>query len=295
MRDAGDTSPSTAVPYLRLEDALKAFAEATETQSQSHIRPLHKHVALRLVIEGGFLPEDVSPRPPLAAEKVGKSWVLVLSPEAETSAEQTVVGGLKSKIVDVVVSKRGLGPVVAVSVKGTMGAFRNLTNRMEEAAGDCTNLHMMYPGLVYGFLSILKGHRPGDPGVQPNDLCLDDRGQVVPAVKRYHDVLVTLAGRRLVTNQQARYEAIALAVVEPSGPQAGKVRDGWPPEQSLLSLGRFLPTIYGAYDLRYPYVAAQLASARRVEWAQTSPAFEAIAQGVEADLSVALGYDPRMA
>ena len=44
-----------------------------------------------------------------------------------------MLGGLKTKDVDVVVSKPGIGPCVAVSIKGTLNAFRNLTNRMEEA------------------------------------------------------------------------------------------------------------------------------------------------------------------
>ena len=58
-----------------------------------------------------------------------------------------MLGGLKTKDVDVVVSKPGIGPCVAVSIKGTLNAFRNLTNRMEEAVGDCTNLHISYPNL----------------------------------------------------------------------------------------------------------------------------------------------------
>ena len=38
-----------------------------------------------------------------------------------------LLGGLKTKNVDVVVTKNGLGPVMAVSCKGATRAFRNLT------------------------------------------------------------------------------------------------------------------------------------------------------------------------
>lgn len=78
--------------------------------------------------------------------------MLVHDPERAAGGELTVLGGLKTKDVDVVVTKPAIGPCIAVSIKGTLNAFRNLTNRMEEAVGDCTNLHISYPNLVYGFL-----------------------------------------------------------------------------------------------------------------------------------------------
>ena len=36
----------------------------------------------------------------------------------------------------------GIGSCVAVSLKGTLNAYRNLTNRLEEAAGDCTRTYL---------------------------------------------------------------------------------------------------------------------------------------------------------
>src|SRR5207248_2795287 len=108
--------------------------------SQRHIRPLHQHFAMRLVIEGGFAPDEITPRPPIRIEHRRGEDHLVFDPTAANEAEQTVLGGLKTKDIDVVVCKSGVGPVLAISVKGTTGAFRNLTNRMEEAIGDSTNL-----------------------------------------------------------------------------------------------------------------------------------------------------------
>jgi hypothetical protein len=95
--------------------------------------------------------------------------------------------------VDVVVTKPHVGPVVAVSMKGTLGAFRNLTNRMEEAIGDCTNLHISYPALVYGFFQVLRATKAG-PDVAPNDVCVLPNGSVGEAIFRYHDVLARLEG-----------------------------------------------------------------------------------------------------
>jgi hypothetical protein len=69
-----------------LREALLGFTTAQGTQSQTHIKPLHRHIAMRLVCEGGFLPEEVTPRPPLCAGK-GKGqagWRLEYQPMAET-------------------------------------------------------------------------------------------------------------------------------------------------------------------------------------------------------------------
>ena len=45
-------------PYFTpMAVALGKFVEAIQTQSQEHIKPLHWHIACRLVIEGGFHPD----------------------------------------------------------------------------------------------------------------------------------------------------------------------------------------------------------------------------------------------
>ena len=61
------------------------------------------------------------------------------------------------------VSKQGDRPLRRrLASKEQSEGLRNLTNRMEEAIGDCTNLHISYPNLVYGFLHIMKAepHQP---------------------------------------------------------------------------------------------------------------------------------------
>jgi hypothetical protein len=142
--------------------AFAGFAGFTEkTQSAGHIRPLHWYVACRLVLEGGFDPDHIRPRPPFiirASKRYGLPF-LQFDAATATGGEAAILGGLKTKNVDVVVTRPGIGPVLAVSCKGTTGAFRNLTNRMEELIGDCTNLHISYPALVLGYLHLLRANR----------------------------------------------------------------------------------------------------------------------------------------
>src|SRR6266851_3230510 len=155
-----DTTPCQWISEL---EAFKRFAtHADGTQSARHIKPLHWYIACRLVLEGGFDPEEITPRPPFAVtrrrgRKAG--FVLSYAPHLAGTGEQVVLGGLKTKNVDVVVSKHHIGPVMAVSCKGMTKAFRNLTNRMEETIGECTNIHITYPAMVLGYFAVLRANR----------------------------------------------------------------------------------------------------------------------------------------
>ena len=214
--------------WTSLSSALAHFVEFRgSTQSQRHIKPLHWYVACRLVVEGGFHPDDIVPRPPFRVDGHSKRPVLVHDPDLGGTGERTVYGGLKTKDVDVVVTKDGIGPVLAVSCKGAIGAFRNLTNRMEEAVGDCTNLHIAYPPLVCGYLIVMRANRAEEVGVvlEPpeseqerptrtlvdNDIAIDRQGRPVALLRRFHAALRELADRRGIRDDISRYEAIALA------------------------------------------------------------------------------------
>jgi hypothetical protein len=283
--------------WIGLSEALDAFVSVPgKSQSQAHIRPLHWYVACRLVVEGGFHPDDIVPRPPFSVRRSRGGHVLVHDPESAAGGELTVLGGLKTKDVDVVVSKPGIGPCVAVSIKGTLNAFRNLTNRMEEAVGDCTNLHISYPNLVYGFLHVIRANREGplapeaahflkadDAGnVAANDIAVRGDGGVVESIVRYHDVLLGLAGRVGVRNDISRYEALALAMIDPASRTASV---GWPAAASPLRIEGFMDAIYRAYDQRYVYAAPKLSKrTARLAWRSDSTALEE---------AVALGFVPR--
>jgi hypothetical protein len=281
---------STLPPSLDLRSALREFATITTTQTQAHIKPLHRYLALRLAIEGGFHPDEIKPHPPLATTRSGKQSLLYFDRASETEQEQSVLGGLKSKAVDVVVAKAGIGPVLAISVKGTIGAFRNLTNRMEEAAGDATNIHIMYPGLVYGFVHLLKGSDARKVKHKPNDAAITASGEVLPSIRRYHDVLLGLTGRKFIRDEGSRYETVAIGMVDPHD-DCGMLHQTFPDIQSSLHFSKFFPSILASYDLRYPYVAISVAGLKRLVWSSESPALESLrASGGYARL---LGYEPR--
>lgn len=281
--------------FLQIESALKAFVSALITQDQGHIKPLHKYLSLRLVIEGGFQPEELSPRPPLVSNKVGNRHFLSIDSSFENSSERTIVGGVKSKNVDIVINKAGIGPVIAISVKGTGNAFRNLTNRMEEIIGDCANIHMMYPGLIYGFLHVIKANHADQPNVGTNDVCIDRQGNVVSSILRWHNVLSELTGRKMLTDDAMRYEAISLILAETLTPNEGQLFTTFPDQGSPLRLERFFGQLYSLYDLRFAYKLSRDISVKRVEWAEDSPIFRQLSEHFPEMVESALGYLPRLA
>jgi hypothetical protein len=281
--------------WLTLQGALTAFVLGLPShQSARHIRRMHWYVATRLVVEGGFSPDDITPRPPFRVvfEPAGGSRVKALLHYDEARAgggERTVLGGLKTKNVDVVVSLDGIGPCVAVSMKGTLNAFRNLTNRLEEAVGDCTNIHIAYPALVYGFLHLLRANTEGtipDNGkkflvnselrntdVLDSDVAIWGNGSVSTSITRYHDALARLAGRRDMRDDITRYESMSTVLVSPGETTLGQAVASYPPVESALHFDRFFQNLYEQYDMRFVYGAPNLANkTRRLEWDPKSPA-----------------------
>ena len=278
--------------WLKLHDALREFALAKHgVQSQRHIKPLHWYIACRLCLEGGFDPDEITPRPPFKVTiRGGKAArrTIEYDPSLGGSGERTILGGLKTKQVDVVVTKANIGPVIAVSVKGTLNAFRNLTNRLEEAGGDCTNLHLTYRCLVYAFWSVMRANRPGplppgapagmateDGKVAANDIAVDAKGKPVMPIVRYHLALSGLAGRDSIRNDVSKYEAVALTLVEVGEKKIGQVFSPYPERGSALSVEGLFPRIYQQYDLRFVYQAPDLESlTKRRGWSTDSPALK---------------------
>jgi hypothetical protein len=261
-----------------LAEALSRFVTSTTTQDAQHIKPLHWYVACALVVEGGFSPESITPRPPfrISLERRGRDvrHVLFCDDAAALDGERTLLGGLKTKAVDVVVSTSHVGPCLAVSLKGSLNAFRNLTNRMEEAVGDCTNLHISYPALVYGFLHVLRGTHESEAR-SPNDVAIRLDGSPALDIVRYHDTLSRLCGRLDVRNEITRYESVAIAIAESTPELHGTVRNDYPGPDSGLRLDHFFATLYRVYDLRFVYSAPRLKRVtKRLEWSPDSPALQ---------------------
>lgn len=255
---------------MNLQQALRHFAEFEgRTQSQEHIRPLHEYVSYRLVIEGGFHPEDIKPRPPFAVEEGNR---LVHDPQSATRAEATVLGGLKTKNIDIVVFREGIGPVLAVSCKGMTGAVRNLTNRLEETIGECTNIHITYPGLVFGYLFVLRANQ-AELGAAPTDIAIDPHRAPIEAVIRFHSALSAMSERQGIRDDLSRYEAVAMMMVEMAEGRMGNLLDSFPPIESPVYHKRFFDILYRRYDERYVVGAPQLANkTRRGIWSSNSPA-----------------------
>ena len=275
-----------------LRHALQVFAnDNVNTQSQKHIKPLHKYVALRLVLEGGFPPEDIMPRPPIRMSCVGTQKnpknILEFDAAEETNEEVKVLGGLRPKDVDVVVHKALIGPVVAVSVKGLRNALRNLTNRMEEAPGDCTNIHMSYPNLVYTYLFLLRANSPG--AVTPDNAHIftpDQNGMIksddisfkhnkpVPKAHHFATALSRLSGRFDIRDDISKYEAVSINMVEPGGSGPPKVLKSPFAQPNIYSISDMFDMIYKTFDRRYVFVSDVYE--RRLErkiWASDSPLF----------------------
>lgn len=284
-------------------EALNAFAHFTgKTQSANHIKPLHWYVACRLVLEGGFHPDDITPRPPFRVQRrSGKPPILTYDESAAGGGERTVLGGLKTKNVDVVVTRYGIGPVLAVSCKGVTGAFRNLTNRMEETIGECTNLHITYPALALGYLVLIRANRTAEAALEQiaaatetgeperelaaNDIAMSEGGEPIAGIMRFHNALRELLGRRGIRNDVSRYEAIGMGLVEMEAGNRGALLESYPVEDSPLRLERFFDTLYLRYDERFVTSAPDLSSVtRRLEWAADSPALQV--RGLDYDARV---------
>lgn len=268
-----------------IRSALKRFAFPNSiTQSSDHIRRLHWYTACRLVIEGGFDPKRVVPRPPFKVVKRGRRTFLHHDPLEAKAGERTVLGGLKTKQVDVTVSIPGIGPALAVSLKGTHNAFRNLTNRMEEAAGDCTNLHMAYPALVYGFWHVLRANEEtdlnpfahfklGPNGYRSADIALMADGSLAEGVDRYAHALDRLSDRDDLRDHPSRYEACGLTLVQVTGgATACGIHNAFPPPEDVLDYNRMFRRLFAIYDQRFVHQAPSLKSrTRRLEWDPESP------------------------
>src|SRR5207249_730276 len=133
----------------------------------------------------------------------------------------------------------------------------------------------------------------GEAKLAPNDIALTASGEPVTAIRRYHDVLLGLAGRRLVRDDYTRYEAVGLGMVIPRGETRNQLLAAFPPTDSPLQFAKFFETLYSVYDLRYAYTASSLARLRRHEWEENSPVLRTLASSNR--ISEQLGYSVRMA
>ena len=267
-----------------LKDALARFASPDPGQSSEHLRSLRWYVACRLVIEGGFDPDWIRPRPPITVEKTEHGSFLHHDPNAAKPGRRPILGGLKAGKPDVTVTIPTIGPVLALSLKGTRHAFGDLTDTLEETAGACTNLHMVYPALVYGFWHVLRANEADDPAPMAHfrlrdgrydgrDLALLSDGELAAPVQRYGHALKRLSERGDLRDAPSRYEACGLTLANcRGGPEECGVNAGYPVPGSEFDYNRMFQRLYAIYDRRVVDSTRALrgATARKV-WHRESP------------------------
>jgi hypothetical protein len=263
-------SEGSGIPTLT--NGMAQLCRGVGTQSGEHIKPIHTYCAARLVLEGGILPEWVGPRPPLISNRINNAvYGLGYSAAAESKAERRVLGGIKYKNVDVTAVVDGLGPAIGISAKSTGNAFRNLSNRMEEALGECTNVHLMYPGFVFGFLHLINFSKVSEVG-NPHDASFGEDDQPLASIKRYHEVLVALSGRHAITEPGMRYESVGLLIYRCRGQQA-EIWPDYPSLDSPVHFSRFFQRLYDLYDLRFGYPDPDGPNIRK-EWRPQGPSIQ---------------------
>lgn len=289
---AGAASASNEVGWTNQAVASKSFADFIGGASSTDEKQLHWYVACRLVVEGGFDPDDITPCPPFRVERrAGEAPVLHYAPECTNDGERGGLGGPKLDNADVVVTHDGVGPALAVSFASVTGAFSNFIDRLPETIAQCTNVHLAYPEMVLGHVVLLRTERhTGDAidaftdDTDTDDSRLDRTARViaitpgggpVPGIVRVHDELSKLVERRGFRQDARRFEAIGLVIAEMHADGCCQVSTSYPPSDSVLGLERFFAVLYRRYDERFVTIASKQASTvPRLKWAANSPGLE---------------------
>ena len=266
------------------------FPTVPPTQPSGLVNSLRWYVASRFVIEGGFDPDWIRPRPPITVDRDRDGLLLSHDPDAAKPERRTLPGALKAPKPDVTVTIPTIGPVLALSLEGTEdvgirhGGVPVVTGGLERIAGACVNLHMVYPALVFGFWHVLSTSQGRDPVPvtlsapvgNPGDYGGRARtrtGELAAELRRYHDALARLSEREDIRDAPSRYEACALTLVEHgAGRHEGIPNADYPPPGSLLDYNRMFRRLYAVYDRRF--VDSTMALRRTTErkvWHRDSP------------------------
>ena len=266
------------------------FPTVPPTQPGGLVNSLRWYVASRLVIEGGFDPDWIRPRPPITVDRARRGLLLSHDPDAAKPERRTLPGALKAAKPDVTVTIPTIGPVLALSLVGTEGVavtrgrVPELTGGLERIAGACVNLHMVYPALVYGFWHVLGTSQGRDlvpvtrsaPVGNPGDYGGRARtrtGELAAELRRYHDVLARLSEREDIRDAPSRYEACALTLVEHgTGRHEGIPNPDYVPPGSVLDYNRMFERMYAIYDRRFVNSTTGLRqTTERKVWHRDSP------------------------
>ena len=183
------------------------------------------------------------------------------------------------------------------------GTFCNLTNRMEETIGECTNLHITYPAMVFGYIFVIRANRqvativaglPSDANVPARQLAVND-------IRRWGcrgvDFSIPFGSTRAYGTPRDSQRCQSLrgrdsghdrADGGPCGRSVGRIASA----RQLSAVGSVFRDTYLRYVERYLFGAPDLKSVtRRLEWAPSSPALDTTQIG--SDLFPVLDYDER--
>lgn len=276
---------SVGPPTLGVRVPTIALAQSTDL-----VDSLRWYAASRLVIEGGFDPDWIWPRPPITVDRDRDGLLLSHDPDAANADRLTLSGALSAAKPDVTVTIPNIGPVLALSLEGTesLAVTRDrvpeLTGGLERIAGSCVNLHMIYPALVYGFWHVIGAGQVhdlvpvaaldpvGGPGYH-GDGARTSTGEPTAELRRYHDALARLSERGDIVDDPSRYEACALTLVEyGAGSQEDLPNADYPPPGSLLNYNRMFERMYAVYDYRFVNSTTALrGTTERKVWHRDSP------------------------
>ena len=265
------------------------FPTIPSAQSADLADSLRWYVASRLVIEGGFDPDWIRPRPPITVDRNRHGSFLSHDPDAAKPDQRTLLGALKAARPDVTVTIPAIGPVLALSLEGMEdvgirhGRVPEITCGLERIAGACVNVHMIYPALVYGFWHVLGASQAQDlvPAALPDPIGSPGNhgdharrnGELAAEIRRYHDALARLSERDDILDAPSRYEACALTLLEHgAGRHDGIPNSDYPPPGSLLDYNRMFRRLYAIYDHRFVNSTTALRrTTERRAWHRDSP------------------------
>ena len=81
---------------------------------------------------------------------------------------------------------------------------------------------------------------PSGRTIGQNDIAIQNNGEPVKSIVRFHNALRELTGRRGIRDDVSRYEAVCLALTDPAGMIVGSVLDSYPASESPLRIERSL-------------------------------------------------------
>ena len=111
----------TGIPNITVDRPMPEihFPTIPPAQPGQLVSSLRRYVASRLVIEGGFDPDWIWPRPPITVNRDRDGLLLSHDPDAANADRLTLPGALKAAKPDVTVTIPTIGPVLALSLEGT--------------------------------------------------------------------------------------------------------------------------------------------------------------------------------